>query len=100
MGIYTPNQGNCPVFRAHKGWRNPCRLIAITPSNVGNTEPPEFNEDTFKVPKRQQRVISKQKALNASKRHQNPTPCPRFWTAGFRDAIVGPKDLGTPAHFE
>ena len=83
MGIYTPHQGNRPIFRAHKGWRNPYRLIAITPSNVGNTEPPEFYEDTFKVPKRQQRVISKRKALSASKRHQNPTPGLRFRTAGF-----------------
>ena len=29
-------------------------MIAITPFNVGNTEPPEFNEDTLRIPKRQQ----------------------------------------------
>ena len=29
-----------------------------------------------------------------------PYPRPRFRTVGFLGAIVGPKDLGTPAHFE
>ena len=38
-------------------------MIAITPSNMGNTEPPEFNGDTLRIPKRQKRVVSKRKSL-------------------------------------
>ena len=30
---------------------------------------------------------------------QNPPPRSRIQTAGFLGAIVGPKDLETPAHF-
>ena len=42
-----------------------------------------INGDAPRTSKRQQRVISKRKALSASRRHQNPTPCPRFRIAGF-----------------
>ena len=55
------------VFPAHKDWRNPYRWITITPSNVGNTEPSEFNEDLLCVPKRQKRVLGKQKGSDADR---------------------------------
>ena len=67
MGIYTPNWDNHTIFCAHKDWRNSYRWITITPSNVGSTEPPEFNEDSLCIPKRQKRVLGKQKGPDANK---------------------------------
>ena len=49
------------IFPAHKDWRNSNRWITITPSNVGSTEPPEFNENLLRIPKHQKRALGKQK---------------------------------------
>ena len=38
-------------------------------------------------------------AVTYARGHQNPPPHPRSRTAGFWGAIVGPKNLVTPAHF-
>ena len=61
MGIYTPNLNNRTDFPTHKGKRSPHRWITITPSNVGSTELPEFNEDAPRILKRQKRALGKQK---------------------------------------
>ena len=63
MGIYTPNEDNCMVFRARKDWRNSYRWITITPSNMRSTEPPEFNEGTLHIPRRQERVPGRRRGF-------------------------------------
>ena len=55
------------IFRARKDWRNSFHWITITLSNVGSTEPPEFNEDSLCIPKHQKRVLSKQKGPDANR---------------------------------
>ena len=40
--------------------------VIIALSNVGSTEPPEFNEDAPRTPKRQKRASGKQKGSEAN----------------------------------
>ena len=46
--------------------------------------------------------IRKQSLIDRAIGPRMSKPCSpsEFWTAGFLGAIVGPKDLGAPAHFE
>ena len=55
------------VFHAHKDWRDSYRWITITPSNVGSTGLPEFNEDSPCIRKRQKSVLGKQKGLDVNR---------------------------------